>query len=437
MAVDPPSEEPPGRTSLRVLRICSAFLTTAGAAPDLRLDAVGGMQSHVERLTRALDQLGVVQDVVVAWRPGSPRQERWGDHATLHRVGRSVPRLGQVWTVPAARAVLRLSAGADLVHAHLGEDVAVLWIATLAARRRLPLVVTVQRSLRHDAEPSDPRSPVGRWTDDAAERWAERRADALVTLSKRSADTLRAAGVADDRLHVIPSGGGLDALDGEDAADAAVSDPLPAAGRPRVLFVGRLVTRKDPLAAVDAVARATVEASLVVVGDGPLAPAVHRQAGRRGILRRVHVTGLVPPSVVRAHLAHADLVVVPSVSEVLGTVVIEAMAAGVPVVATTVGGLPEVVVDGETGVLVPPRDPRALATAVDRLLGDPVARRWMGAAAAERAAGFDWPALAPQVRDLYAEVLDRRRMTLGAGTTGTSSSEAAAPTTAETPSATE
>jgi hypothetical protein len=133
------------------------------------------------------------------------------------------------------------------------------------------------------------------------------------------------------------------------------------------LYVGRLAQEKGVLE----LAEALEGLPLVVVGDGPL---------RGRLPASATVVGGVPPGEVGSHLERAALVVCPSRREGYGVAARQALAYGRPVVASDVGGLREVVIDGETGVLVPPRDPAALRAAVERLLGDAELRRRLGSA---------------------------------------------------------
>jgi glycosyltransferase involved in cell wall biosynthesis len=102
-------------------------------------------------------------------------------------------------------------------------------------------------------------------------------------------------------------------------------------------------------------------------------------------------------------MATADVLVLPSVYEELGSVLVEGMHAGLPIVATETGGIADAV--GEAAVLVPPRDPPALAAALDQLLGDPLRRAELAAAARDRARGYHWDALAQRVLAVYESVI--------------------------------
>lgn len=165
------------------------------------------------------------------------------------------------------------------------------------------------------------------------------------------------------RVEVIPSGVDLPADVGAEASP------------PEVLYAGRLSAEKG----VDELVAATRGMKLVVVGDGPLR---NRVPG---------ALGFVPHDELQRLYARAAVVACPSRREGFGVVCLEAMAHGRPVVATNVGGLRDLVVDGETGLVVPPRDPAALRAALGRLLADPGLRSELGAAGRERARErFSW-----------------------------------------------
>jgi glycogen synthase len=383
-----------------VLRLCSVFeppataLTGAGA----RYDPVGGMQSHTGQLTRALDACGVAQTVVTAWRPGAARSERLGGRSRVLRLGAPVRRLRQLYAPAAAPVVPRLAAGTDLVHVHLGEDLAVVPLGLLASRRR-PLVLTVHCSLRHTLQAGGGRGLALSSVGAALESVGERRADAVIALTRRLADRLLAGGLDPGRVHVIPSGVDLRRF------AHPLPDPTPDLPRPRVLFVGRLAAQKGVSTLLEAVPLLRARAPVVLVGDGPQRPALERQAGRLGP-DRVRFQGFVPHAEVPAWLAAADVLVLPSVYEELGSVLLEAMAAGLPVVASAVGGIPDAL--GDAGLLVPPRDPSALAAAVDKVLEDPALAAELGHAGRRRAAAFSWDTLAGRVLEVYREVVGSR-----------------------------
>jgi glycosyltransferase involved in cell wall biosynthesis len=177
----------------------------------------------------------------------------------------------------------------------------------------------------------------------------------------------------------------------------------PEANPPEVLYAGRLSPEKGVLELVEA-ARGL---NLVVAGDGPLRAQVPE------------ALGFVPPEELARLYARAAVVACPSHREGFGVACLEAMAHGRPVVASAVGGLLDLVVDGETGVHVPPGDVPALRAALERLLGDRELRRRMGEAGRRRAAErFSWDAVTRQTVDLYARYAGKKP-----GPSGSDSSE--------------
>lgn len=266
------------------------------------------------------------------------------------------------WAVPPfiasmARAVRRAAADADLVHAH--------WLPTgvAAAAAGRPFAVTLHGS---DVElPRALRAPA---------RLVLRRARVVICVSSALAEEAERLGAR--RVRVIPNGVEVPAEAGEEA------EP------PEVLFAGRLSPEKgieDLLAAADGL-------PLVVAGDGPLRP---RVPGALGFVSRAELGRLY---------RRAAVVACPSRREGFGVVCAEAMAHARPVVATAVGGLRDLVVDGETGLLVPPHDPRALRAALERLLADRELRRRLGAAGRERVASIcGWDRITTETLAVYEQ----------------------------------
>ncbi|BAI76870.1 glycosyltransferase (plasmid) [Azospirillum sp. B510] len=153
-----------------------------------------------------------------------------------------------------------------------------------------------------------------------------------------------------------------------------------AAGRPvRLLAVGRLVAQKGIDVLIDALARPELAGvELDVVGDGGWRTALEEQAARLGLAGRVRLHGWLDRAVLAGLYRTVDIFVLPSRDEGMPNVVLEAMASGLPVVASAVAGARDLVVEGETGFLVPPEQPDALAGALLRLTADPMARRALG-----------------------------------------------------------
>ena len=391
-----------------MLRLCSVFEPPREALvrPDAAAyDPIGGMQNHTAELTRGLDRLGVRQHVLTS-RLGAPRSRtRLGRAATVVRTGAPVRRARQLWAADAARELLRgrgrLTSDLGLVHAHQGEDLAVLPLAELVARRAgVPLVVTLHCSLSRTVEVrrGRPLAVLG----PPVERSVVRRADAVLVLTETAARAAVEDGVDEARVHVVPSG-----FDPRLFARPS-ADPTPEVPHPRVLFAGRLAEQKRPLDAVAAHARMASDVHLVVVGDGPLRAQVHAAVAASPARDRVHLLGLAPHDEVPAHLRHADVFVLPSQYEELGSVLVEAMASGLPVVANRVGGIPALVRDGVTGRLVERGDVAGLAAALtDALTDRRTTRRTREAARAHVDTAYSWPVLAERVHDVYVDVQRR------------------------------
>jgi glycosyltransferase involved in cell wall biosynthesis len=253
------------------------------------------------------------------------------------------------------RAARRVEA--DLFHAH--------WLPAgwVAARAGKPYVVQVWGT---DVELAR-RAP-------GLARSVLRRARLVVAASTALAEAARRLGANDVR--VVPSGVDIPPQVGVEA------DP------PEVLYAGRLSAEKGVLEFVEA-ARGL---NIVVAGDGPLRA---RVPGARGFVAHDELQRLY---------GRAAVVACPSRREGFGVACLEAMSHGRPVVATGVGGLRDLVVDGETGILVPPRDPAALRAALTRLIGDPDLRRRLGAAGRQRAQErFSWATVTEATLAAYAD----------------------------------
>jgi colanic acid/amylovoran biosynthesis glycosyltransferase len=179
-----------------------------------------------------------------------------------------------------------------------------------------------------------------------------------------------------------------------------------------ILHVARLVEVKGTLHLLRAFARLGGQAELVIIGDGPLRKSLVAEAVSLGVASRVRFLGALPQAEVLAWMRKAAMLVLPSVRtgtgriEGLGMVTLEAAATGVPVVGSDIGGIPEAVIDGETGFLVPERDTEGMASKIGRLLADHQLRLGMGTAARRMVAQkFDLVTQTRLLETLYDEAL--------------------------------
>jgi glycosyltransferase involved in cell wall biosynthesis len=241
----------------------------------------------------------------------------------------------------------------------------------------------------------------------ALERWAARFTDRIVTLTDAEAAQHLAAGVGrPEQFVTIPSGIAVGAAPA--AEDLRGRLGLPA-GTPLVGAVSRLTPIKGLshlIAAMPELLRRCPDAHLILGGDGAERAALEAQAARLGLRSRVHFLGFVaePPRVIAA----LDVFVLPSINEAQGRVLVRAMALGRPVVATAVGGLPEILDRGAAGRIVPPADPGALADAVGGLLQDPEAAAALAARGRFRATHYTAEAMLDALVTLYRELLERK-----------------------------
>jgi glycosyltransferase involved in cell wall biosynthesis len=246
------------------------------------------------------------------------------------------------------------------------------------------------------------RSGRGRAPQIALDSATARLCAAIVAVSEATARSLLAQGYPAGRVRVVHNG---------------VAEPSAAPRRPAglpadaqlVLLVGRLAPVKGQAELIDALALLRSTTAYVLLAgkdierDGRYRADLERRAHEAGVGDRVRFLGYRED--VASLVAAADLVVLPSHDEGLPLVVLEAMAAGRPVVATAVGGTPELVVDGETGVLVPAGDVGGLAAALDALLADPTRAEALGAAARRRyEERFTLTAMTSSLLAVYAEV---------------------------------
>jgi glycosyltransferase involved in cell wall biosynthesis len=294
----------------------------------------------------------------------------------------------------------------DVVHSH--------WLlpqgftAGIASRIfRVPHVATV-----HGGDVFALRSP---WLV-PFKRAAMRLADAVTVNSSATERVVRELVPAHRIIRRIPMGASAGVI-APQLATSELRMRLRRGAGPLLAFVGRVIEEKgvgDTLQAVAQLSAALPDVCAVIIGEGPDRSRFERLASDLGIADRVHFTGWVEPAAVAGYLQAADMFVGPSKRspegwvEAQGLVFVEAMLAGVPVVATATGGVGDLVVDGRTGLVVPESDPAAIAHAVIRLHRDPGLSRRLALQAGDHARGeFTREASAARFSDLYAQLLER------------------------------
>ncbi|MFI5413486.1 MAG: glycosyltransferase family 4 protein, partial [Candidatus Lutacidiplasmatales archaeon] len=236
-------------------------------------------------------------------------------------------------------------------------------------------------------------------------RMTLRPADRVVAQTRSEVTLLASWGVEPDRIALISDGIDLSEFAGMPARIER-RDP------PTLLFVGRLYPEQkglDPLLRAFARIPADLGLRLRLVGeDWGGARVVARLAEELGVRDRVTLTGPLPRTELLGEYARADLFVLPSLFEPYGIVLMEAMAAGLPIVASRVGGIPEVVAEGENALLCAPNDPAALADALERLVRDRALRERFARAGRKRVERFSWTRVIPQWVGLFETVIAQR-----------------------------
>ena len=390
----------------------------------------------MEALAEALCARGHEVHVVLPWHP-ELRLERPGRSAVLHAFKYSPVSAWHPWgyaqaltadrslrwdaylaaplaTVAAARALRKIIDAASIEVLHANWLLPSAPIVRLALRgREQPMVVSCHGSGVFLAERHG-------WAASVA-RWALRRCSAVTACSRDLTERVGRLGAGPEPIW-IPYGVDVDRFrpPGPEARNSARRELSDKFGVPDtdlwIFAVGRLVYKKgfDRLVeALPAVRREAPSARLLIAGEGPLQDDLARQADEAGVAEAVHFLGPMAHAALPGAYQAADLVAVPSVHgpggnvDGLPNVFLEALASGTAVVASRVGGMPDIARDQETAALVPEGDAGALASAIVGLLGNEERRRAMGAAArADAESRLDWSRVAARFEELYGAVLN-------------------------------
>lgn len=365
---------------------------------------LGGVEELCRQLAHAYAADGHPTIVVTnQWPPTLPAEETF-EGIPVYRLPMRVPG-GPV----KARLKYLLTAGGlrrrllEILRRHEIDVLHVQCVSTngyyaLLAKRELglPLVVTAQGERTMDAEQIYQRSPFM----NVLLRELLREADRITACSRNTLDDIESfyGQPLGDRASVVYNGINFAEFDDGPAP------PPPA--RPFILGIGRHVPQKG----FDVLLRGFAQAALpthdlVLAGDGPERPRLVELARELGVDGRVRFPGKADRATAVSLFKSCQFFVLPSRQEPMGIVNLEAMAAGKAVVASRVGGVPEIVVDGETGILVEPENPEALAGVIRRLAGDGDLRARLGGAGRKRAETFAWPVIADRYKGIYRQVI--------------------------------
>jgi D-inositol-3-phosphate glycosyltransferase len=396
-------------TSVAVLSLHTSPLTQPGTGDS------GGMNVYVRELVSSLAQAGVRSEVFVRrWRSDLADVVDVEPGFRVVHVDAGAPDLSKEELpsivdefTDAVRHRLAHRFEADVIHANY-------WLSgqvgqELKRELSMPLVSTFHTLARVKADSGEAL---------AAERAAVEAevmccSDVILASSQAEADDVRLHyGACPDRTEVVSPGVDHAFFAPGDRRGARAA--LGLGDEPILLYVGRIQPLKGLDVALCALRElAHTDATLVVVG-GPSGPDggaevdhAHRIVAHEGLASRVRFVAPQPHHLLSTYYRAADVCVVPSRSESFGLVALEAAACGIPVVASAVGGLTTLVVDGETGLLVDERSPHAFAAAIDTVLGDAALAASMSARAAEHAGGYRWSVTSARLRRLYADLAAR------------------------------
>ncbi len=376
----------------------------------------GGMNVYVREVAAALAQAGVECTTYTrADRPGLPRELLVEPGHTVVHIGagpfhvakEELPDLVDIFADGVGEHI-RETGGVDVIHGNY-------WLSGVAGHRLkhqldVPLVSTFHTLARVKAEGGD-MEPVWR---DRAEAEVIGCSDAIcVSCPEEERQFRRLYGNPHGVIEIVPPAVEHAFFAPGDRTGARRAIGLPT-DRPVVLFVGRIQPLKGPDVAIRALAAMTRGDALLIIVGGASGLDGDREMEKAAILvdelgisDRVRFVEPKPHHILSSYYRAADVVVVPSRSESFGLVALEAAACGVPVVATAVGGLLNIVHDGVTGHLVEGRDPARFARALTQVIDDPLGAAAMGAAGAVRARHFTWSFTAARLRRLYADLVSQ------------------------------
>ena len=363
--------------------------------------AIGGVEEHVYHLALGLTRAGHNVEVLTTDLLRSTPFTRMGSNPGQYPFPVIRARVWKLFEAPHGLGILApsmvrhmLNSQAQIVHAHAHG-----FFPTFAG--------SLGKALDGQALVITPHSDAGRpslskrFFDFVVNQLTLKRASRVIAVSHHEAAHLAALGVPAERIRVIPNGVDLQEFNGPRGQRQG--------DRVRGIFVGRLDPDQKGLATLfRALALLPPDLPLEVrlIGEDWGATEILRlTAMQLGITNRVVFVGKVDRQALLNEYREADFLVLPSLFEPFGIVVLEAMATGLPVVASRVGGIPEVVRDGRTGILVEPANARALADALMELCRDENLRITMGADAKDRAAAFDWKTITPRILSIYQEAL--------------------------------
>jgi phosphatidylinositol alpha-1,6-mannosyltransferase len=369
----------------------------------------GGIQRYHSNLARALQGLGRQVRVIATESP------EWQEHDATSPVP-----IVRVPTAGGKPQIYRRMRDAAL---RIAGELPAPWRGIIATKWSPEALGAEQAARRlgvpwgvfgHDREFILHAANVVKW---ALQTYLFRRADLCFAISSYAARNFRRGFAPADRIRMVGCGIESELFHPDEGMAATLRERHGLHGRPVLLTVGRLVPRKGHLTVIQALRQVRGQfpnVAYVIVGEGEFRPQIERGIVEHGLQGTVIMAGRTGEEELCGYYTLAEVMVMPShdiigkPTEGFGLTFLEANCCGTPVIGSRTGGIPDAVEDGRSGLLVPPRDPRALAAAIERLLGNPAEAREMGRYGQERArTQFRWELVAQRVDAAFEELCPR------------------------------
>jgi glycogen(starch) synthase len=373
---------------------------------------VGGIARHCEGLAKALVKQNHEVHLFTLDFPGSPNYEEM-DGVKVYRASTELGHPNFLtWVLLFNHFLTKRMA--DVIH-QVDFDVMHVhdWLAAFSGisfkhYMKKPMVLTVHSTEVGRAQGL--HSPDS-FSINGIEWWSMYEADRVIVCSQSMKDEICGHfNLPQDKVDVIPNA--IDATKYQTSVDrGAVRQRYGVGyGEKLILCVGRLVPQKGVeyfIRAIPSIARRYPEAKFIIVGEGWSRDILEAEARASGQNRKIQFTGFASDQEVIDLMTSADVLVVPSIYEPFGIVALEGMATGVPVVASKVGGLAEVIDHDQTGIFVYPKNPESIAWGIDRVLSDPDHARWLTENAKEKLhKAYSWEAVAMKTVNVYRKVVE-------------------------------
>ncbi|MEM2788654.1 MAG: glycosyltransferase [Candidatus Bathyarchaeia archaeon] len=387
---------------------------------------VGGIETCLHQLTTALAELGAKVTLLTCSEKGLPKHERKGNlevrriellgligtltsrlksHGTLYGI---VARALFLLTLPIHLIKAVKETGAEIMHVHCLCALSALPASITKLLARKPLIITMHGTfLGHYSKAAKP--PLS-WIIPAAEKAYLRLKlyDKILVEDKYTYRTLRNIGIPKEKIQALPYPG----IDTRKFKEAQPIKELSGLDKPIILHHGRLVQKRGIKTLIEAMPKIIEEApkaKLIIAGEGPEKQRLKRLAEALGVASHVAFLGLVPYEQIPSLIKSSTVVVIPSLIEGHSTSIIEAMASAKPVIATRVGGITEIIKDGETGILVDPENPNQIANAVIKVLKNRNLAKTIAEKAAEKAEEYDVRRLAERELNMYMSLINKKK----------------------------